>query len=254
MARLRAVFAAFVVALAVAGCAGESEPEVEAPPDVPAATEVRAYFLRDGKVWPLLREASPVAAQANAALDALFAGPTAEEEEQVGVETAIPDDVGSYTLLGAGAQRGAVTLDLDTPLTRPALAQVVYTLTQFPLIEAVVVQDRAYRRASFEDLTPAILVEWPLALDAAANPIHAFGTANTFEATFGYELTDTEGEVVEEEVVSSTSGSGVRGRFEFVTEEYSVPSDGVGALIVFERSAQDGSRVNVVEIPLRMSR
>jgi hypothetical protein len=37
-------------------------------------------------------------------------------------------------------------------------------------------------------------------------------------------------------------------------KEYEVPFDGVGALIVFERSAEDGSRINLVEIPLRMTR
>ena len=53
---------------------------------------------------------------------------------------------------------------------------------------------------------------------------------------------------------ATTSGTGTRGTFDFTTDAYSVPFDGVGALIVFERSAEDGSRMNLVEIPLRMTR
>ncbi len=82
----------------------------------------------------------------------------------------------------------------------------------------------------------------------------ASGTANTFEATFHYELTDTDGRIVDENFVTATSGTGTRGTFEFTTADYDIPFDGVGALIVFERSADDGSRIHIVEIPLRMSR
>ena len=84
--------------------------------------------------------------------------------------------------------------------------------------------------------------------------MQASGTANTFEANFHYTLTDTDGLIVDENFVTATSGTGTRGTFEFTTDEYTVPFDGIGALIVFERSAEDGSKVHIVEIPLRMSR
>ena len=80
------------------------------------------------------------------------------------------------------------------------------------------------------------------------------GTANTFEANFQYELTDTDGLIVDQNFVTATSGTGTRGTFDFATEAFTVPFDGVGALIVFESSAKDGSRINLVEIPLRMKR
>jgi hypothetical protein len=80
------------------------------------------------------------------------------------------------------------------------------------------------------------------------------GTANTFEATFEYELTDTDGRIVDDHFVTATSGTGTRGTFDFTTAAYEIPFDGVGALIVFERSAKDGSRINLVEIPVRMTR
>ena len=244
-----------VLACVLGGCAGgDDTSEPEPPPVAPTTNDVRVYFLRDGKVWPLLRDVPVDVAQANAALEELLMGPTATEEADLDATTAIPDGVETFALVGPpGGQRGAVSVDLDGDLTRPAIAQVVYTLTQFPLIEAVVLSDRTYTRSDFEDLTPAILVESPLAFDDVSSPILAFGTANTFEANFSYELTDTDGRIVDEDFVTATSGTGTRGRFQFMTEEYSVPFDGVGSLIVFELSAKDGSRINLVEIPLRMT-
>jgi germination protein M len=247
-----------VLACCLAGCAGDDDAATTttdtAP--VPATTnDVRVYFLRDGKVWPALREISADRAQANEALRELLEGPTTQEETDLGFTTAVPEDAGMFFLLGPpDGQRGAVSVDFERELSPVARAQIVYTLTQFPLIESVILGNRDYRRADFEDLTPAILVESPLAFDEVANPVHVFGTANTFEATFQYELTDTDGRIVDEDFVTATSGSGIRGRFEFTTDEYEVPFDGVGALIVFELSAEDGSRINLVEIPLRMKR
>ena len=145
-------------------------------------------------------------------------------------------------------------MQLDVSSIEEGLAQVVYTLTQFPEVEQVEVQDGVRDAADFEDQTPAILVESPLAFEDVASPLRVTGTANTFEANFQYELTDTDGRIVDESFVTATSGSGTRGTFDFTTAAYTVPFDGVGALIVFESSAKDGSRINLVEIPLRMTR
>jgi hypothetical protein len=87
-----------------------------------------------------------------------------------------------------------------------------------------------------------------------SSPLRVTGTANTFEATFNYELTDTDGRIVDENFVTATSGSGERGTFDFTTDPFTVPFDGVGSLIVFELSAEDGSRIHLVEIPVRMTR
>jgi len=102
-------------------------------------------------------------------------------------------------------------------------------------------------------LTPAILVESPRYFEAVGNPVRATGTANTFEATFQYELADTDGRIVDQGFVTATSGSGTRGTFDFTTSEYEIPFDGIGALFVFELSAEDGSQTNLREIPVRMS-
>jgi hypothetical protein len=52
--------------------------------------------------------------------------------------------------------------------------------------------------------------------------------------------------VIDENFVTATSGTGTRGTFEFTTAEV----DDATMLVVFETSAEDGSRIHEVEIPL----
>jgi len=201
-------------------------------------------------VWPVAREVGDVLFD-DVALDQLLAGPNADEM-QLGLETALPEGLGADVTV----EDGVATVELvdATELTREALAQIVYTETALPLVESVAIGGETYSRSDFEKQTPSVLVESPLAFEDVTSPITATGTANTFEATFHYTLTDTDGLIVDEDFVTATSGTGIRGTFEFTTDEYTVPFDGIGSLIVFERSAEDGSKMNVVEIPLRMSR
>jgi hypothetical protein len=146
------------------------------------------------------------------------------------------------------------------------LAQVVYTLTQFPTVEAVlfeldgepvttfsnegIVLGGPQTREDYEDVTPAILVESPTPFETVASPLGIEGTANVFEATVSYALVDALGNELASGFATATCGTGCRGTF-----EAEVPFDAAdGAaltLAVFEVSAKDGSRANVVEIPLR---
>jgi len=248
----RALLAVLVVLLA-AGCGGGEE---AAPTDTgttaPATSEVRVYFLLDGKVWPVRREVEQTEAVATAALAELLSGPTAQEESDLGLTTAIP---AGTAVESVSVESGVARVELSGELPDEPLAQVVYTVSQFPTVESVEIQGRTLTRADFEDVTPAILVESPLAFEEVGSPLRVTGTANTFEATFNYELTDTDGRIVDEGFVTATSGSGTRGTFDFTTDEFTVPFDGVGALIVFELSAEDGkTRLHLVEIPVRMRR
>ncbi|MGH3078226.1 MAG: Gmad2 immunoglobulin-like domain-containing protein [Gaiellaceae bacterium] len=244
---------ALALGLLAAGCGGDDEAsETTTTTTAPVETaEIRVYFLREGKVWPVLREVDPAKGEASAAMAALFQGPTAQEEADLDLSTAIPE---AGEEAEVSIDDGVAAVQLDAELTDEGLAQVVYTLTQFPEVEQVEVQEGFATRADFEDQTPAILVESPLAFEDVASALRVTGTANTFEANFQYELTDTDGRIVDENFVTATSGSGTRGTFDFTTDAYTVPFDGVGALIVYESSAEDGSRINLVEIPLRMTR
>lgn len=246
---------ALVLALllpALAGCSGGDSPAEDnggtSVATTPARTTLRVYFLRDGKVQPVRRTVVQTRAVAGASLRELFGGPAPREQGELRVDTAVPRETEWKDL---SVSDGLAHVRLSRTLTDAALAQVVYTLTQFPTVDAVEIDGRRLTRADFEAQTPAILVESPLPFDRVTSPLRAQGTANTFEATFQYELLDRDATKVAEHFVTATSGTGTRGTFEF-TQPFSVAHGGLGKLVVFERSAENGSRINVVEIPLRL--
>ena len=248
-----ALLLAVAAAVLLSACGGDDEPTATETETVtlPALSAARVYWLLDGKVWPAAREVQASDDASSAVLEELFAGPTDQEAAELKFTTAIPADATSPDISVAG---GVATVELDTELTPELRAQLVYTLTQFPTVESVEIDGASYTRGDFEDQTPSVLVESPLPFEEVSGPVQAEGTANTFEATFNYELTDTDGRIVDENFVTATSGTGTRGTFEFTTDDYEIPFDGIGSLIVFERSAEDGSKIHIVEIPLRMSK
>lgn len=214
-----------LVAVLVAGCGDDSASETSTTADT---ASVSVYFLRDGKVWPVRRQVES-ADLPNAANQALLDGPT-QAEQDIGLTTEVPDD-------------------MSAPLSDAARAQIVYTATQFSSGDSAEINGIHYTRADFEEQTPLILVESPLPFEQVSSPLRVTGTANTFEATFQYELVDSEGNVVDKNFVTATSGTGTRGTFDFTTGDFS----DVAKLVVFENSAEDGSRVNEVEIPLSVA-
>ena len=231
--------AALVAALA--GCGGGKQQTTTTTPQ--SATSFLVYFLRDGKVQPVRRTVPHTTAPARAALEALAKGPTGREANDLGVATKLasaPD----VTIAGGTAHLAS------TP--GPATPQVVYTLTQFPAVKRVEIAGKTYTRKDFEDETPLILVESPLPFQTIRSPLRAKGTANTFEATFQYELRDPDGKVVAKHFVTATSGTGTRGTFDF-TAPFNVRHPGMGALVVYELSAEDGSRIHQVEIPVELT-
>jgi hypothetical protein len=245
-----------LLALAAGGCGGDGEngstttTAATTPPATTTApaetTALRVYFLRDGKVAAVGRTVPSTQAVAAAALAQLSAGPTAQERRSLGLSSAVSGGFSDVSVSdGVARPEGA------GDLSQAGLAQVVYTLTQFPGVKAVEIGGSRLTRADFEDLTPAILVESPLPFETVSSPLRATGTANTFEATFNYELTDADGEPVAKSFVTATSGSGTRGTFDF-TAPFHVERPGSGELVVFEISAEDGSRTKVVRIPLRL--
>ena len=213
----------------------------------PANKTVRVYFLLHGKVQPVGRSV-PAANALVQAFQQLSRGPSATER-QLGLTTGwakVPPT-------GSIASTNGVPTVTTTALPRPYLAQVVYTLSPFSRSGVVAVNGRRYRRRNFESLTPAVLVESPLPFQKVASPIRASGTANTFEAVFQVELTDPEGRIVVTRTVHATSGTGTRGPFR-VTVPYTIGRNGIGELVVFERSPKDGSRIHLVEIPVSLVR
>ena len=234
--------------VALAGCGGSTH-TVTTTTTAPQWTHVRVYFLYNGKVQPVSRFVRASEPAWLGAWKDLAVGPTGETPPGPGVSTGMFDFKGPWTL-------GLTSDDLlslsTVELPRAFLAQTVYTLSQFAPAHQVVVNGRRYRRSDFEDFTPAILVESPLPEQRVTRPLLATGTANTFEATFEYELLDSADTVLAKHFVTATSGSGTRGAFEFAVP-YPAGHAGPGTLVVYESSAKDGSRINVVPIPIRLT-
>lgn len=263
---------ALLLPLAVAIEVSAADPASSPTPEA-AGSAVSVYFLRDDQVATAHRAIEPPTREvATAAMRALLAGPT-EVEREAGLATGIPAGT-ELRGIGIDAASKVATVDLSAAFAAaesgqpPAgrLAQVVYTLTQFPSIAAVRLRiegkttdafagagadaDEAVDRAAFEAQTPPIFVESPAVGDVVGSPLRVEGTANTFEGAFVLTVVDAAGVVLAEEAVQAASGSGTRGTFA-VDVTFAVDRPIPGKLVVFERAASAaGERVNVVEIPL----
>ena len=134
-----------------------------------------------------------------------------------------------------------------------AIAQVVYTLTQFPTVDSVRFEagGKASGRADYEAETPRILVEAPLPFDTVTSPVRLAGTSNTFEANFTAELVAADGTVLDKHFVTATSGSGTRGTYA-TTLTYPAGTTGSATVKVWEPSAENGQPLGTVEIPVQL--
>ena len=243
------------------------------PPEPEERTTLRAYFLRGDSVAPVERQVPQTQAVARAALEELLTG-TTDQEGGAGLTSAMP---GGTRLLSVTVANGVATVDLSaeflsgggTLSVRARLAQVVYTLTQFPTVDAVtfriegqettvfggggVVIPSPVSRDEFEDLTPAILLDSPAQGATVTSPVRLLGTANTFEATFRIAIFDAAGNLLADQFATATSGSGTRGSFD-VSVPFTVATAGPGTIRVYESSAQDGSPINIVDVPVQLER
>jgi spore germination protein GerM len=255
-----------------------ASPSPKTIPSGTASSSVSVYFLRpiDGSqpdhgpfIATAHRAVPATQAVATAAMNALLGGPT-ERERGIHMSTAIP---AGTALRGLTIADGIATVDLsgafqsggDTLSTMGRLAQVVYTLTQFPTVSKGVVFEvdgkvvkafggegvtlsRPQRRSDYESVTPPIFVENPAPFDNAVGKAYVYGTANVFEATFRAKLLDAAGRTITTMTVTATSGSGTRGRFSFNVPIMTTAT--AGELLVWDPSAENGSALHTVAIPL----
>lgn len=148
------------------------------------------------------------------------------------------------------------------------LAQVVFTLTQFPTVDKVafllegepveafggegIVLDEPADRGRFEEVAPAVLIETPTLGEAFTDPFRVTGTANVFEAVFNLEVRAADGSVLVTRRVQAASGTGTRGTFE-ATLPYPAGPATQGRLVAFVYSAEDGEREDIVSVPIRLA-
>jgi germination protein M len=245
-----------------------------APSTSPAATTtVRVYLLQpdpaggDAHLVPVLRTLPATRAVATAAVRELLAGPASDER---GLLTMIP--AGSQ-LLGITIDGSVATVDLTGAFESGGgsasmfgrLAQLIYTVTQFPTVDTVrlrldgqpvesiggegVIIGAGLGRTDSTYNLPAIFVDRPAWGGAFPSPGRVTGLANVFEAQFRLQVLDGRRHVLVDTPVHATCGTGCWGTFD-VTVRYSVPTAQWGTLRVFDPSAKDGTPINVREYPI----
>jgi hypothetical protein len=235
---------------------------------------VRAYFLLGGEQGvsgpvPVLREIPATKAVAGAAMTALLEGPNARERAAQ-ISTTVPDGT---KLLGLTVRDGVATVDLSREFESGGgsasilgrLAQVVYTLTQFPSVKSVLfriegrevhalggegaVLDGPVTRDDYASTLPSIFVDRPAWGAAIGNPARITGNADVFEASFRIAILDGSGKVLTDQHAMATCGTGCRGTFD-VTLQYDVAKAQYGTLRVYYGSAMDGSPQDIRDYPV----
>ena len=287
--RLRAaVAAALALTLLLTACA-DDEPAADAPAseapatsvpndDVPPASEPPAQSAARLRLWLSLedftgltvRQGQVTGAQfGRASLTELFEGP-AGSEAALGWGTAIP---AGTELLGLSISSGIATVDLSDEFesgggslsVRLRLAQLVYTLTEFDTVDGVILRiegddvdtfsseglvlDQPMTRADFEDLVAPIVVLAPFAGQEISSPVEVRGTANVFEANVSMRIVDEDGNELASDFATATCGTGCRGTYQKKIS-FQVDQAQNGFVEVFESSAEDGSPLHMVRVPV----
>jgi hypothetical protein len=231
---------------------------------------VQAWFSRNGKLFVTQRTVPATTGVGRGALDRLLTGPSAAENA-AGLRSQIP---AGTTLRGLRISAGIATADLSSsfesagsPSAMPLrIAQVVYTLTQFPTVTGVrfaingqgktvvggVPVQSPQTRAMYGGYLPAITVQGPVIGAQVGNPVAVSGTADVFEATVSVRILNSAGHEIARTFTNASCGTGCRGVYS-VTIPYSVPRTQPGTIVVFESSAKDGQPVNVQQIPVTLA-
>jgi hypothetical protein len=261
--------------------AGSATPAPTEEPTPSAETmDLTVYFFLDDVsgqgpfLVPVRRTVPRTVGVARAALGELIRGPSAAERDaQPGMSTTVPADT---ILLGIDIQDGLATIDLSREFERGGgaasmtgrLAQVVYTVTQFPTVDRVafrldgepvrvfsgegIILDRPSTRDQYTSLLPPIFVDRPAWGGRSGNPLRVVGLANVFEATLFVELYDRDGGLLARQLVTATCGSGCWGTFD-VQLSYSIREAQQGTLVAFTHSARDGSRIDARAYPVQLA-
>jgi spore germination protein GerM len=219
---------------------------------------------------PVARVVPHTLAVARAAIEELLAGPSADTVSDIPeISTLIPEGV---DVLGLDIEDGLATIDLSSEFegsdasaaTAQRLAQVVFTLTRFDTVDRVEFHqdglkvqaqtgdgqlvDRPVTRDDYLEFAAALDIERPVYGGRASNPLRVSGFGAVFEAAFLYRLTDAEDHVLAEGQAMTDLGTGW-GSFDF-TIPYTVDRRQMGALVVWDDSAKDGSAIDIRQYPV----
>ena len=232
----------------------------------------QVWFVNDEGLFVTYRTEPATQRVGTKALESLLEGPDTFEDGY-GLSTAIPEGT---QLLGLTIEDGIATVDLTSEFEtgggsasmQARLAQVVYTLTQFPTVKGVlfsldgepidvlggegVIIDHPLARRDYADLLPTILVTRPALNQIVESPILIRGSANVFEANVSIQILDADGNVLAETFTTATCGTGCRGTFRTAVA-YGVDEEQNGTIVVHDDDAAGtGTFPHEVRIPVRL--
>ena len=226
MMRIR-VLLALGLGLLVAGCGSSGTETASTLPTTTAAAPQMAltvYRVQDGALHATEEQVPKTQAVAGAALKAL------------GVDAPVT------------ISDGTASVQLDNA-TDEQVAEIVFTLTQFPTVQRVdVAGQTSLTRDSVASFVPPILIDTPAAGATMTPTVRVTGTASVFEATLVVQLVQ-DGKVVEKQTVTATEGAPGRGTFQ--TTLHGTPGD--ATVQAFAPSAEDGSPQHQVDVPVKIS-
>jgi germination protein M len=252
----------------------ETETETENGTDTePSGSNVtyQVFFTSADGLFVTYRTEPATPRVGTAALESLLEGPDSFEMGY-GLRTEIPDGT---QLLGLEIEGEIARVDLTSEFEaggglaskQARLAQIVYTITQFPTVKSVLfsldgepigvpkgesIIDRPMTRHDYADQLPAILVTSPALNQAVESPIVLRGSANVFEANVGIQVLDENGDVIVETFTTATCGTGCRGTFR-ARVDYEVDDEQDGTIVVHDDDAAGtGTFPNEVRIPVRL--
>lgn len=240
-------------------------------PDPAAQKDLEVWFTSGDRLFLSRRTVPGIPAVGRAAMEELLARPN-DFEANAGVATALPPGL---ELLGLTISDGVATVDLSEGFGRGtgstgellSVAQVVYTLTQFPTVGGVLFEVEGeplkrtpghglllsgpQTRRDWRDQLPSIVVTEPTMGERVSSPLTVEGTADVFEATVQMRLLDAEGNRLDRAFTTATCGTGCRGDFSHELT-FEVDREQHGVLEVWWDSPEDGSRKDVVRIAVTL--
>jgi hypothetical protein len=244
-------------------------PTATSPQGATGQVSLQAWFTRQGKLFGAQHAIPATASVGRAALDQLLAGPSSAEYA-AGLRSLIP---AGTQLLGLTIASGTATVDLSSSFTSGAspstmplrIAQLVYTLAQFPTVTGVqfkvdgqgvtvlggVPVQSPQTTAMYDGYLPAITVQNPAIGEQVSSPVTVSGTADVFEAVVSVRILDSAGNQIARTFSTASCGTGCRGGYS-IPVSYTVTRTEPGTIEVFESSPKNGQPVNVQQIPVTL--
>ncbi len=246
-----------------AATTGAATTAVEEPP-AGEPTRFRLYYLEGEHLAAVAAEAS--------------GEPTAQETLEALVENAggAPSELPEGTVVNRVTSGGGTAVaDLSEEFAsgggslsmQARVAQVVFTLTQWPWIERVTIRldgedveaiggegvpARELTRADFANVLPPVFVDVPVDGAFATSPLAVAGSASVFEANVSLRLETRAGDALVESFATAAEGAPGRGPFE-TTIAFEVDEPTEAVLVAYEAAADDsGAERHAVRVPVTL--